>query len=182
MNQIRISHFAFFFLSVTLISCKQFLQPQSWSQNYAQMEGTAANHASIIDGNYETGSNAELVNQGGSDIVVILPVQKWISKVVIFSQQLNDPKFKGKKCNLYIKKGTKWNEVKLFPIQGFRTEVRLPAIETSQLRIRVPNRLGFRQMSRIVNKQGDVHNQKLYDSIPPRIEEIEIYGPIDTVE
>ena len=83
---------------------------------------------------------------------------------------------------MYIKKGTKWNEVKLFPIQGFRTEVRLPAIETSQLRIRVTNRLGFRQMSRIVNKQGDVHNQKLYDPIPPRIEEIEIYGPIDTVE
>ena len=43
------------------------------------MEGTAANHASIIDGNYETVSKAELVNQGGSDIVIILPVQKWVS-------------------------------------------------------------------------------------------------------
>ena len=182
MNQIRILYFAFFSLSGTLISCKQFLQPQSWSQNYAQVEGTTANHASIIDGNYETGSKAELVNQGGSDIVIILPVQKWVSKVIIFSQQLNDPKFKGKKCNLYIKDENKWNEVKLFPIQGFRTEVRLPAVKTNQVRIRVPNRLNFRQMSRIVNKKGDVHNQKFYDSISPIIEEIELYGPIDTMK
>ena len=181
MNQIRISNFAFCFLFVSLISCKQFLRPQSWSQNYAQMEGTAANHASIIDGNYETGGNADLVNQGGSDISIILPTQKWISKIIIVSQQLNDPKFKGKKCNLYIKEGKKWNEVKIFPIQGFRTEVRLPAVETSQLRIRVPNRLGFRQMSRIVNKHGDVHNQKFYDPVPPRIEEVEIYGPVDNM-
>ena len=182
MNQIRISNFAFCFLFASLISCKQFLRPQSWSQNYAQMEGTAANHASIIDGNYETGSNAELVNQGGADIVIILPVQKWISKIIIVSQQLNDPKFKGKKCSLYIKNEKKWDEVKQFPIQGFRTEVRLPAVETSQLRIRVPNRLGFRKMSRIVNKQGEVHNQKFYDSISPTIEEIELYGPIDTTK
>ena len=182
MNQIRISHFAFFFLSVTLISCKQFLQPQTWSQNYTQMVGAAATHASMIDANYETGSKAKLVNQGGSDILIVLPGQRWVSKISVFSQQLNDPKFKGKKCTLYIKDGKKWDEVKLFPIQGFRTEVRLPAVKTNQVRIRVPNRLNFRQMSRIVNKHGDVHNQKFYDPISPTIEEVEIYGPIDTMK
>ena len=60
--------------------------------------------------------------------------------------------------------------------------MRLPAVKTNQVRIRVPNRLNFRQMSRIVNKHGDVHNQKFYDPVPPRIEEVEIYGPVDTME
>ncbi len=182
MKRIQMIHFVILLLLTGLMCCQQFFQPQSWSQNYAQLPGTAATHTSMVDGNYETAGQAKQVNQGGSDIIIVLPTRRWISKIYIFSQQLNDPKFKGKKCNLYIKDGDKWDEAKLFPIQGFRTEVRFPALEADQIRIQVPNRLGFRQMSRMVNKHGDVHNQKFYDSIPPMIEEIEIYGPVSTVK
>ena len=74
-----------------------------------------------------------------------------------------------------------WNLVAPFSIQGFRTEVRFPAVEIDQIRIQVPSRLSFREMGRIVNRYGDIHNQKYYDPTAPTIEEVELYGPIETV-
>ena len=164
-----------------LSACQQLLQPQSWSQNYARLEGTAATSAAMIDGDHETSGLAKVVNRGTSEITIILPAKKRISKVAIVSKQLSDPKFKGKRCNLYTMKQGDWNLVAPFSIQGFRTEVRFPAVEIDQIRIQVPSRLSFREMGRIVNRYGDIHNQKYYDPTAPTIEEIELYGPIETV-
>lgn len=83
---------------VLLTGCAQVFAPQSLGENFALMEGTTANHPALIDGDMRTFGESEFpaseaANSGvtgtpPSEAVVLLPEQRSITKIVVYSDDI----------------------------------------------------------------------------------------------
>ncbi len=81
-----------------LAGCAQIFTPQALSENFALTEGTTANHPAFIDGDMRTFGESEFpasdaANRGvtgtpPSEVVVLLPKARSISKIVVHSEDI----------------------------------------------------------------------------------------------
>jgi hypothetical protein len=181
--------------SCALSGCSKLrsLVVREWSDNYALMPGTSATHPQMIDGNLTTAGEASrivaarrLSERGETEVFVLLPQTKSLSKIVLVSNQLNQSGFEGE-CQLFVsQQGVnpatlqqgEWKLVKTFIVKGITTDIHFPLVPTNQILFRLPGRTTFLSMSQ---RQGQRPNQiittKTYDVVAPLIQEIEIYGP-----
>ena len=95
------SIFVYLFLAfsfVSLYGCTAgLIADQTWSENYALMEGVQANDPAIVDGDLKTIGQSQYVeasadiiqsHHASSESVILLPVSKSIHRVVVHSSNL----------------------------------------------------------------------------------------------
>ena len=62
-----------------------------------------------------------------------------------------------------------------------KTIIKFPAVKTEEVRLRLPTWTKFDSLDKVINKYNEeIITRKNYDSIPPKILEIEVYGPVAT--
>jgi len=174
--------------STLILGCNlsYLMNQQGWSKNYALLEEARATNPSMIDGNMNTGGRGEIrpsysTMHQTSEAYVLLPQPKLVSKIILLSRELQEGKFKGKRCELHVYQGTQWKLIDFFTIKGIKTVIQFPAVKTEQVRLRLPTWTKFDSMDKVVNEiNQDIITRKYYDFIPPEILEIEIYGPVET--
>ena len=172
-------------LLITGCHLSYLMNQQGWSENYALLEEAQAPNPSMIDGKMNTGGRAEIRSSSSystmhrtSEAYVLLPQPKLISKIILISRELQEGGLKGKRCELHIYQKTQWKLIVFFTINGMRTVIQFPAVKTEQVRLRLPTWTKFDLLDKVINRYNeDIITRKHYDSIPPEISEIEIYGP-----
>jgi hypothetical protein len=173
-------------LLITGCNLSYLMKQQGWSNNYALLEEARATDPSMIDGNVNTGGRGEIrpgysTLHRTSEAYVLLPQPKLVSQIILLSRELQEGRFKGKRCELHIYQDKEWKLIDFFTINGMETVIRFPAIKTEQVRLRLPTWTKFDSMDKVVNRiNQDIITRKYYDFIPPEILEIEIYGPVET--
>ena len=177
-------------LLTTGCNLSYLMNQQRWSKNYALLEGTLATDPSMIDGNVNTGGKAEIRSSSSystmhrtSEVYVLLPQAKLLSKIILLSRDLQEGGLKGKRCELHTYQGAQWKLIDFFTINGMKTIIKFPAVKTEEVRLRLPTWTKFDSLDKVINKYNEeIITRKNYDSIPPKILEIEVYGPVATQE
>ena len=96
--QSSFTHLFLVFSLISLYGCTAgIIADQTWSENYALMEGVQANDPAIVDGDLKTIGQSQYVeasadviqsHHASSESVILLPVPKSIHRVVLHSSNV----------------------------------------------------------------------------------------------
>lgn len=131
--------------SVIMVGCSALFSQQEWSENYALLEGTTATSPQMIDGNintigetsFPTSAGAAFGSNPSSEVIVTLPEEKVIRRIVIHSDNI-------KSFDIFADKGgiivdTDWRPIK--EVKGVQANpIEIPVLvpfPTKRIRIRV---------------------------------------------
>lgn len=180
------SIFIYLFLAfsfVSLYGCTAgLIADQTWSENYALMEGVQANDPAIVDGDLKTIGQSQYVeasadivqsHHASSESVIFLPVSKSIHRVVVHSSNLQA-------FDIWVTDNQgRWERIKeLKGIKQKVIDVRLNrAVRTTGVKVRITRTSDDAEL-RQKNIQR-VRGWRIYSGhvrAPAKISEIELYG------
>ena len=180
------STFAYLFLMLSLVTfygcASGFIADQTWSANYALMEGVQANDPAIIDGDLKTVGQSQYVepssdvvqsHHASSESVILLPVAKSIHRVVLHSSNVQA-------FDIWVADNQGgWGRIKeIKSVKQKVIDVRLNrAVRTSGVKVRII-RTSDDAALRQKNIQR-VRGWRIYSGhvrAPAKISEIELYG------
>ena len=180
------STFAYLFLAFSLVSlygcASGFIADQTWSANYALMEGVQANDPAIVDGDLKTVGQSQYVepssdvvqsHHASSESVILLPAPKSIHRVVMHSSNVQA-------FDIWVSDNQgRWERIKeLKSIKQKVIDVRLNrAVRTSGVKVRIIRTSDDAEL-RQKNIQR-VRGWRIYSGhvrAPAKISEIELYG------
>ena len=151
--------------------CSELFVPQQFSENYALADGVTCNAPAAVDGNLDTASN-------NTRILISLPEMKSIRKIVIHSPNISDfilYESIGQEGEWKIIKGIKGNKLTRVVINT--------QVTTDRIRMFISDTRGKRYSKPGVAKDiagRDVLTFSRQMDARPEIQEIELYGLIDT--
>jgi hypothetical protein len=182
------SAFAYLFLAFSLVSfygCTTvpgFIADQTWSKNYALMEGVQANDPAIVDGDLKTigqsqyteaSSDAVQSSHASSESVILLPVSQSLHRIVMHSSNVEA-------FDIWVADNQgRWGRIKeIKSVEQEVIDVRLNrAVRTSGVKIRIRRTSDDAEL-RQKNIQR-VRGWRVYTGhvkAPAKISEIELYG------
>jgi mannose/fructose/N-acetylgalactosamine-specific phosphotransferase system component IIB len=182
------SAFAYLFLAFSLVSfygCTTvpgFIADQTWSKNYALMEGVQANDPAIVDGDLKTigqsqyaEASSDLVqsHHASSESVIFLPDPQSIHRIVMHSSNVEA-------FDIWVADNQgRWGRIKeIKSVEQEVIDVRLNrAVRTSGVKIRIRRTSDDAEL-RQKNIQR-VRGWRVYTGhvkAPAKISEIELYG------
>lgn len=182
------STFAYLFLVFSVVSfygcttVPSFIADQTWSENYALMEGVQANDPAIVDGDLKTIGQSQYVEpssdvvqsyHASSESVILLPAPQSIHRVVVHSSNIEA-------FDIWVADNQgRWERIKeIKSIKQKVTDVRLNrAVHTTGVRIRIRRTSDDAEL-RQKNIQH-VRGWRIYSGhvrAPAKISEIELYG------
>lgn len=180
------SAFAYFFLAFSLVSSygcvTGLITEQTWSENYALIEGVQANDPAIVDGDLKTIGQSQYVepssdvvqsHHASSESVILLPDPKSIHRVVVHSSNMEA-------FDIWVADNQgRWGRIKeIKSIKQKIIDVRLNrAVRTTGIKIRVRRTSDDAEL-RQKNIQR-VRGWRIYSGhvrAPAKISEIELYG------
>ena len=182
------SVFAYLFLAFSLVSfygCTTvpgFIADQTWSKNYALMEGVQANDPAIVDGDLKTigqsqyteaSSDAVQSSHASSESVILLPVSQSLHRIVMHSSNV-------KAFDIWVSDNQgRWERIKeIKNVQQEIIDVRLNrAVRTAGVKIRIRRTSDDAEL-RQKNTQR-VRGWRIFTGhvkAPAKISEIELYG------
>ncbi len=178
--------FAYLFLAFSFVSSygcgTGIIAEQTWSKNYALIEGVQANDPAIVDGDLKTIGQSQYVeassdiiqsHHASSESVILLPVPKSIHRVVVHSSNMEA-------FDIWVADNQgKWDRIKeIKSIKQKVIDVRLNrAVHTTGVKIRVRRTSDDAEL-RQKNIQR-VRGWRIYSGhvrAPAKISEIELYG------
>ncbi|MCG9127856.1 hypothetical protein JT359_09695 [Candidatus Poribacteria bacterium] len=181
-----ITIFSLITISVFLIvGCSVLLSEQEWSENYALIEGTNASSPQVIDGNMNTigestfpvGANTNFGSNPASEVVITLPEEKVIRRIVIHSDNI-------KTFDIFADKGgiindTDWKLIK--DVKSVKTNpIEIPVLvpfPTRQIRIRILSTTDDAGLSRAQRaRSGNFRQYGQNRRAQAKIREIELFG------
>lgn len=173
-------------ISVLVIAgCSVLLSEQEWSENYALLEGTNASSPQMIDGNMNTigestfpvGANTNFGSNPASEVIVTLPEEKIIRRIVIHSENI-------KTFDIFADKGgiikeTDWKLIK--DVKSVKTNpIEIPVLvpfPTRQIRVRILSTTDDAGLSRAQRaRTGGFRQYGQNRRAQAKIREIELYG------
>ena len=145
--------------------------PQQLSENYALMPGAECDAPEAVDGDMNTVSNS-------TRIVISLPEKKSIRRIVIYNTNISNfilYEYQGKAGDWKIIKGVKGNTESKIVVdtQVVTDKIRLFVSDTSGARFVGP---GVKR-----DKNGFLQKVDAQLDVKPEIQEIELYGLVDTI-
>lgn len=168
--------------SCSMLSSKQLLKEQQWSENYALSDGVQSTSPEMIDGDMETsgkmlfpesvyGGKAIVGAFPNAEVTIKLPEKKSISKIVIYSDDLED-------FNVYASIGTMggkedWKLLKEFIKNKDKEIIIRTSVLTDKILIRAKGKMPLESTESVRVLGGVVRQRKV---IEPEIKEIELYG------
>ena len=180
------SIFVYLFLAfsfVALYGCTGgLIADQTWSENYALMEGVQANDPAIVDGDLKTigqsqyaEASADIIqsHHASSESVIFLPVSKSIHRVVVHSSNLEA-------FDIWVTDNQgRWERIKeMKSVKQKVIDVRLNrAVRTTGVKVRITRTSDDAEL-RQKNIQR-VRGWRIYSGhvrAPAKISEIELYG------
>lgn len=180
------STFAYLFLAFSLLSsygcATGLITEQTWSQNYALVEGVQANDPAIVDGDLKTIGQSQYVepssdliqsHHASSESVILLPAAKSLHRVVIHSSNMEA-------FDIWVADNQgRWGMIKeIKSVKQKVIDVRLNrAVRTTGVKIRVRRTSDDAEL-RQKNIQR-VRGWRIYSGhvrAPAKISEIELYG------
>ena len=184
------STFTYLFLAFSLVSfygCTTgIIADQTWSKNYALLEGVQANDPAIVDGDPKTIGQSQYVETSGdiiqrynaeSESVILLPVPQTIHRVVIHSSNMEA-------FDIWVADNQgRWGRIKdIKSVQQKVIDVRLNrAVRTAGIKIRIrktSDDAELRQKNRkyVPGLRVARHLYTGHVRAPAKISEIELYG------
>ena len=176
-------HLFLVFSLISLCGCTPgIIADQTWSENYALMEGVQANDPAIVDGDLKTVGQSQYVepssdivqsHHASSESVILLPVPKSIHRVVLHSSNVQA-------FDIWVADNQgRWERIKeLKSIKQKVIDVRLNrAVRTTGVKVRII-RTSDDAALRQKNIQR-VRGWRIYSGhvrAPAKISEIELYG------
>lgn len=180
------STLAYLFLalsSIVFYGCTAgIIADQTWSENYALMEGVQANDPAIVDGDLKTVGQSQYVepssdvvqsHHASSESVILLPVAKSLHRVVLHSSNVQA-------FDIWVTDNQgRWERIKEFKsVKQKVIDVRLNrAVRTTGVKVRII-RTSDDAALRQKNIQR-VRGWRIYSGhvrAPAKISEIELYG------
>ena len=180
------STFAYLFFAFNLVSlcgCTTgLIADQTWSANYALMEGVQANDPAIIDGDLKTVGQSQYVepssdvvqsHHASSESVILLPVAKSIHRVVLHSSNVQA-------FDIWVADNQgRWERIKeVKSVKQKVIDVRLNrAVRTTGVKVRISRTTDDAEL-RQKNIQR-VRGWRIYSGhvrAPAKISEIELFG------
>ena len=182
------SIFAYLFLAFSLVSSygcatvPSFITDQTWSENYALMEGVQANDPAIVDGDLKTIGQSQYAEaspdvvqsaHASSESVILLPTPQSIHRVVIHSSNMEA-------FDIWVADNQgRWGRIKeIKSVKQKVIDVRLNrAVRTTGVKIRIRKTSDDAEL-RQKNIQR-VRGWRIYSGhvrAPAKISEIELYG------
>ena len=180
------STLAYLFLAFSFVAfygCTTgIITEQTWSKNYALMEGVQANDPAIVDGDLKTVGQSQYVeassdivqsHHASSESVILLPVPKSIHRVVVHSSNV-------KAFDIWVADNQgRWERVKeLKSVKQKIIDVRLNrAVRTTGVKVRIVRTSDDAEL-RQKNIQR-IRGWRIYSGhvrAPAKISEIELYG------
>ncbi len=180
------STFAYLFFAFNLVSlygCTTgLIADQTWSANYALMEGVQANDPAIIDGDLKTVGQSQYVepssdvvqsHHASSESVIFLPAPKSIHRVVIHSSNVQA-------FDIWVTDNQgRWDRIKeIKSVKQKVIDVRLNrAVRTNGVKVRISRTTDDAEL-RQKNIQR-VRGWRIYSGhvrAPAKISEIELFG------
>lgn len=168
--------------SCSVLSSKQLLKEQQWSENYALADGVKSTSPEMIDGDMNTsgkmlfpesvyGGRAIVGAFPNAEVTITLPEKKSISKIVIYSDDLED-------FNVYASVGTTagkedWKLLKEFTKNKDKEIVIRTSVLTDKILIRAKGKMPLESTESVRVLGGVVRQRKVLE---PEIKEIELYG------
>lgn len=168
---------------VSLYGCTAgLIADQTWSENYALMEGVQANDPAIVDGDLKTigqsqyaEASADIIqsHHASSESVIFLPVSKSIHRVVVHSSNLEA-------FDIWVTDNQgRWERIKeMKSVKQKVIDVRLNrAVRTTGVKVRITRTSDDAEL-RQKNIQR-VRGWRIYSGhvrAPAKISEIELYG------
>ena len=155
---------------------------QTWSKNYALMEGVQANDPAIVDGDLKTVGQSQYVeassdivqsHHASSESVILLPVPKSIHRVVVHSSNV-------KAFDIWVADNQgRWERIKeMKSVKQKVIDVRLNrAVRTTGVKVRIVRTSDDAEL-RQKNIQR-IRGWRIYSGhvrAPAKISEIELYG------
>ena len=155
---------------------------QTWSENYALMEGVQANDPAIVDGDLKTIGQSQYVepssdvvqsHHAASESVILLPVSRFIHRVVVHSSNV-------KAFDIWVADNQgRWERVKeLKSVKQKVIDVRLNrAVRATGVKVRIVRTTDDAEL-RQKNIQR-IRGWRIYSGhvrAPAKISEIELYG------
>ena len=182
------STLAYLFLAFSIISSygcatvPNFIGEQTWSENYALLEGVQANDPAIVDGDVKTigqsqyaeaSSDAVQSSHASSESVILLPAPQSIHRIVMHSSNVEA-------FDIWVADNQgRWGRIKeIKSVEEAVTDVRLNrAVHTAGVKIRIRRTSDDAEL-RQKNTQR-VRGWRVYTGhvkAPAKISEIELYG------
>ncbi len=146
--------------------------PQELSENYALADGVICDAPEAVDGDLETASNSRR-------IVISLPEEKPIRRIIIHSPNISDfilYEYLGRKGNWRPIKSVKGNKLTKIIVNAnvITDKIRMFVSDTSGTR--------FADPGRVRDADGRTNIFKRQVDVPPEIQEIELYGLVDSID
>ena len=155
---------------------------QTWSENYAIMEGVQANDPAVVDGDLNTIGQSQYVepssdvvqsHHASSESVIFLPSPKSIHRVVVHSSNMEA-------FDIWVADNQgRWGRVKeIKSIKQKVIDVRLSrAVRTTGVKIRVRRTSDDAELrQKNIERRGMVTVYRGHVRAPAKISEIELYG------
>jgi len=180
------STFAYLFFAFNLVSlygCTTgLIADQTWSENYALMEGVQANDPAIVDGDLKTVGQSQYVepssdvvqsHHASSESVILLPTPKSIHRVVVHSSNVQA-------FDIWVADNQgRWDRIKeIKSVKQKVIDVRLNrAVRTNGVKVRISRTTDDAEL-RQKNIQR-VRGWRIYSGhvrAPAKISEIELFG------
>ena len=171
------------FVPIAFYGCTTgLITEQTWSTNYALLEGVQANDPAIVDGDLKTVGQSQYVeassdivqsHHASSESVIFLPVAKSIHRVVVHSPNV-------KAFDIWVADNQgRWERVKeIKSVKQKVTDVRLNrAVRTTGIKVRIVRTSDDAEL-RQKNIQR-IRGWRIYSGhvrAPAKISEIELYG------
>ena len=178
--------FAYLFLAFSLVAfygcATGIIADQTWSKNYALLEGVQANDPAIVDGDLKTIGQSQYVeassdviqsHHASSESVILLPLPKSIHRVVVHSSNVEA-------FDIWVADNQgRWERIKeIKNVKQKVIDVRLTrAVHTAGVKVRI-RRTSDDAALRQKNIQR-VRGWRIYSGhvrAPAKISEIELYG------
>ena len=180
------SNFVYLFLALTLVSsygcATGLITEQTWSENYAIMEGVQANDPAIVDGDLKTIGQSQYAEvspdvvqsaHASSESVIFLPTPKSLHRIVVHSSNMAA-------FDIWVADNQgRWSMIKeIKSVKQKVIDVRLNrAVRTTGVKIRVRRTSDDAEL-RQKNIQR-IRGWRVYSGhvrAPAKISEIELYG------
>ena len=180
------SNFVYLFLALTLVSsygcATGLITEQTWSENYAIMEGVQANDPAIVDGDLKTIGQSQYAEvspdvvqsaHASSESVIFLPTPKALHRLVVHSSNMAE-------LDIWVADNQgRWSMIKeIKSVKQKVIDVRLNrAVRTTGVKIRVRRTSDDAEL-RQKNIQR-IRGWRVYSGhvrAPAKISEIELYG------
>ncbi|MGB9596074.1 MAG: hypothetical protein ACPL7B_07310 [Candidatus Poribacteria bacterium] len=169
-------------ISCSSLSSKQLLKEQQWSENYALSDGVQSTSPEMIDGDIGTsgkmlfpesvyGGKAIVGAFPNAEVTITLPEKKSISKIVIYSDDLED-------FNIYASIGMRggkedWKLLKEFIKNKDKEIIIRTSVLTDKILIKAKGKMPLESTESVRVLGGIVRQRKVME---PEIKEIELYG------